>query len=53
MFEEREIPMDALLGILAIEKLRYDNGVKIYGEILDIECFCESVSKVVRGCIKR
>ena len=28
MFEEREIPMDALLGILAIEKLRYDNGVK-------------------------
>ena len=39
MFEEREIPMDALLGILAIEKLRYDNGVKIYGEILDIECF--------------
>ena len=42
MFEEREIPMDALLGILAIEKLRYDNGVKIYGEILDIECFWET-----------
>jgi len=42
MFEEREIPMDALLSILAIEKLRYDNGVKIYGEILDIECFWET-----------
>ena len=50
MFEECEINLDYDLGVLAMEKILYDNGFEILGTLIDEDYIYQNMFKSLEKC---